>query len=1477
MNDKLDTLCQRVDDAMAELIAGNVPDELTEHLADCDRCRDARHDAERAAEIVKDSAGDYVHPPDVEERLLRALDRGAGPRPTDTLAATPAERLAETLVDEPAAVSASDSEAEPVPARPGKTLAMDTADAEIARAGTIAAAQRTAPSETAPSNTAPSTTAPSTTAPSTTATAPGSDAPRSGAPPRSASLLQRLRRPRNTIAAGILGAVAVAAAVAIAVRPDAPQLEEATADKPWSGKVVSVSRAAGGEGGLAVCNAEGQACQAAAADTAIAAGAVLKTDDRTRAYLELGDGTRLALDRSTELLLSAKHNRTAKLVSGAIVADVAKVEGATARVDLPKARVDVLGTKFALRTMGDAASVDVTRGAVMLVDEKERAVKVRAGEEGRVYPGVAPYATSAPGLDKALSWSESVEDEGDVRGLGELRAKKPGNDKELDGAVKLTSHKVRVRIVDGFARTEVEEVFSNSTDQVLEGIYRFPMPPDAQIERLALETEDGKHLEEGAFVDRDRAAAIWRGAIKNAAPQQPQLREEIIWVPGPWRDPALLEWQRGGRFELRVFPIPRKGSRRIVLTYTQTIKPTSGVRRYVYPLAHDESGALTVGEFGLDVQVRGHDPSYGISSQGYALSRGAQVDGADTLGMTASQFVPTGDLVIEYATPDGSAEVSAWAYQPTAPATPADSGRSAKSAESGKPGEEATAEALAAVNDTRPYVALALRPKLPSWSDDAQRAYVLVVDASRSMYGERFKRSTALAARMVDELDRLDRFTVLACDTTCRAMVGGLRAPSREASAEVADFLSAITPDGASDPTAAVREAGAFASHAEGRALRVVYIGDGTPTAGPIRPNYVAQAVRDALPAAGATLTAVAIGADSDLDALGAMARGGGGVLLPYVPGQKVGEAAYAVLGASYGQSLRDVKVELPEGLTEVAPYQLDTIPAGGESFVVARMSRPRVAGTMTVRGRVGGKEFEQRFPLDLDAKTDAGNAFVPRLYAAARIADLEREGTSSARAKAVALSSAFSVASRYTSLLVLESPAMFKAFGLDNTRRVATWTGEEQARASESNAERKAGADEPEADEAKDKSADGDSEEWDDDSFFEEGEKGAGKAKKAERRSRDDFDAPSAAGAPATETSPPPAPAPQPAPPPPSNRPQQSAPAPKPSGRLAQDPLGDRRGRGMIPMRRIWERQALVFPQRLVPTLASADKIQLAESELAKDENRREALKQLFTLQMLAGNVERAGELAERWANKEALNPEALTARADVMARRGDRDAAIRMLGSVIDVRPDDIAAQRRLARLHRWGGRSALGCRHAIAIAQMRQNDAALLADAVHCGRQTGESRLVEDMLLTADSKVRARAETLISEKKDDAGSARGEVRLTATWSGGQDLDIALIHPDGQRISWLGAPTKEVISCEDAASTSREVLGVLGTKSGEYVIEIVRASGEGPVSGELTIHAVNSVRKVPFRLDGERAVIGTLAMSFQSRLVPVAGWGGL
>src|SRR5205814_1639263 len=79
-------------------------------------------------------------------------------------------------------------------------------------------------------------------------------------------------------------------------------------------------------------------------------------------------------------------------------------------------------------------------------------------------------------------------------GIGALRAHKPGEDGK-DHPLRLARHKVTVRIAGAVARTEIEEVFHNDGGEVLEGVYRFPLPAGARIDRLALEV-DGR-LEEG--------------------------------------------------------------------------------------------------------------------------------------------------------------------------------------------------------------------------------------------------------------------------------------------------------------------------------------------------------------------------------------------------------------------------------------------------------------------------------------------------------------------------------------------------------------------------------------------------------------------------------------------------------------------------------------------------------------------------------------------------------------------------------------------------------------------------------------------------------------------------------------------------------------------------------------------------------------------------------------------------------------------
>lgn len=1305
---------------------------------------------------------------------------------------------------------------------------------------------------------------------------------------KGAKVIPLFRRPAFVGGAVLAMAAAAATGFYMKGRTSDPQ-ETAVVDAPWSGKVTAVARASSDKaGGLEVCDAAG-ACSASAPDAAIGQGATLRTDARTRARVSLADGTWVALDRDTELTIAEGKDRAAKLVRGSIVADVkaADPKAPPAKFAFDLGAVEVLGTKLQITAGKDRASVEVARGSVRVLSSAGKSVEVRAGEEATLLDRSDPVVASSTSLADVMEWSDQPQEEVDspvLRGLGELRARKPGETKEKDRAVRLSKHAVKVRIVDVVARTEVDETFTNDTDEELEGIFRFPLPPGSQIEDLALEV-DGQ-LVRGAFVDRDKGAAIWRGVIQNAAPKQPKPREEIIWVPGPWRDPALLEWQRGGRFELRIFPIPKRGSRRVVLTYTQTVDQSGGVRRFTYPLAHDTSGTTKIDSFDMDLQVLGNDKETGVSTRGYTLTGASGEGAADRRTMHADGFTPAGDLTVEYTLPDRDKEVTAWAYRmdpATAAAALTAAGASSAAGAPPAPVKAATADEKAAIEaartiagDTSPYVAIAVRPKLPRWEEQRERTHVIIVDTSRSMIGERFARARRLATTIVKEMDRRDSFVVLACDSACRGMDGSIAprpaAPGASAAADVEKFLATIEPDGGSDIATWISSARAAAGSSRDRELRIVYLGDGTPTAGPTRAAHLETAVRSALPPGDGAIVAVALGSDADMTSMASIARGGGGVVVPYVPGQRVSTAALEVLSAAYGVVLRDPEIELPPGLTQVTPARLDPIRAGGESIIFARMAVDgEISGQMKLRGRVSGERFEQTYPVKIVPTSSAGNAFVPRLFAAAKIAELERTGGDLAKPMIVELSKRFAVASQFTSLLVLESAAMFKAFGLDRGSVGPSFTGEVSAQSESADADGEASGAED----------------------LDDGLAGPGdKKKEAKGRSAADdgplaeeFEAPQASRAPGGLGGVGAAPAPaatMPAPP------AKVAASPKPDALCASgDPFcidtkpsrrPPPRPRPLVAMKRVFDRRAGFDATNTVAQDGLA-KLAAAEAALQAQPDSRDKTVALYALYATMGRLGEAQELTARWSGRDALDPDALLARADLAVRQGDRDRAIRILGGLADVRPGDKVIQARLAELHEAAQSPARACAHRVALADLATTDAKAVAAAVACARAQGMTDLADAIRRDVDDRTRDAVDRQITAAAAKPVTAvRGDVQITADWSGSSDLDVALIDAQGKRMSWLGGTNSKVIlSALNVTSTRTESLGLLGLGSGTYVVEITRAAGADSnevIRGELTLRLPGSgTRKVPFVLNGARAEVGALRVFFESRLVPVDG----
>ena len=140
-------------------------------------------------------------------------------------------------------------------------------------------------------------------------------------------------------------------------------------------------------------------------------------------------------------------------------------------------------------------------------------------------------------------------------------------------AIRLQSLDIRTEIRGGLAETTLRMVFFNPNQRQLEGNLQFPLLDGQQITGFAL--------------DFDRKL---RAAVPVDKPKARQVFEEI---ERRGVDPGLLEKTVGNNFRLRVFPIPRMGTRTVEVSYSEALARDGDDLVYRLPLDYARLEGLT--------------------------------------------------------------------------------------------------------------------------------------------------------------------------------------------------------------------------------------------------------------------------------------------------------------------------------------------------------------------------------------------------------------------------------------------------------------------------------------------------------------------------------------------------------------------------------------------------------------------------------------------------------------------------------------------------------------------------------------------------------------------------------------------------------------------------------------------------------------------------------------------------------------------
>ncbi|NPD84826.1 DUF2135 domain-containing protein [Methanococcoides sp. SA1] len=179
---------------------------------------------------------------------------------------------------------------------------------------------------------------------------------------------------------------------------------------------------------------------------------------------------------------------------------------------------------------------------------------------------------------------------------------------------------IQIEVVGNIATTTYDMVFYNPYPTILEGELAMPLKNGQEIYRYALEI-NGK-LREGVIVEKVKARQAFEAIV----------RKNI--------DPGIINKTKGNNFKTKIYPIPAKGTKRLVLALSETLNGDKENLNYSLPF-----GELNqIDDFSLKVKVlKSNSDEIDIKSDFQNINFDSK-ENSYVLNLKEKNFKPTEDI-----------------------------------------------------------------------------------------------------------------------------------------------------------------------------------------------------------------------------------------------------------------------------------------------------------------------------------------------------------------------------------------------------------------------------------------------------------------------------------------------------------------------------------------------------------------------------------------------------------------------------------------------------------------------------------------------------------------------------------------------------------------------------------------------------------------------------------------------------------------
>lgn len=564
-------------------------------------------------------------------------------------------------------------------------------------------------------------------------------------------------------------------------------------------------------------------------------------------------------------------------------------------------------------------------------------------------------------------------------------------------ATKLNTH-IDIDVSGLVARVRVKQTFRNDGQQWVEGIYVFPLPENAAIDRMRLHI--GERFIEGEIREKEQAKKEYEAASKAG------------------KKASLVKQQRANLFTSSIANIAPGETVTVEIEYQQSVRFDEGVFSLRFPLTMtpryipgvptgDRKGSGWAADTAQVGDASLITPPVVSRSENHKVTLRASINAGMPLDFVASRYhritVDKPDPSYRISFADGTVPMDhdlELIWRPVAASAP-------------------RALLFSEEHDNKTHLLLMLIPPDDASSTviDVPRELILVIDTSGSMHGTSIEQARQAVLLALAGLRPSDRFNVIQFNSVTHALfansVGASAIRIRQAEA----YVRSLQADGGTEMRPALQKA--LRSDFDDNYLRqIIFITDGSVG----NEEGLFNLIDTELGAA--RLFTVGIGSAPNGWFMSKAAQAGRGTYTFISALHEVNEKMARLFRKLEQPQVTDIDIQWPSGaVVDAYPAIVPDLYSGEPVVIKARLDhRPRKDDEVTISGDAALGAWQAVMPL----ATENDSAGIAALWARARIAELEnrrRRGEDAAQMRAEIVSTAIShhLVSRYTSLIAVD------------------------------------------------------------------------------------------------------------------------------------------------------------------------------------------------------------------------------------------------------------------------------------------------------------------------------------------------------------------------------------------------------------------------------------------------------------------------